>query len=240
MISGFYTARSGLNAHQEHLNTISNNMANVNTVGFKPMRTAFTDLMYQNINREEVENEALVGRGVKINKNDVQMTVGRLEATQYPLDFAITSENGFFATETEYGETLYTRAGNFRLSNEDDTFYLVNGQGHRVLDEDGTEIEVEFDEQGNMVFDHSVIGVYTFSNPFGLELVGGNMFAETDVSGEAEVMEEPIIKQGYLEGSATEIATEMTKVIEASKAFSFTSRMIQVADEVEQTVNQLR
>lgn len=240
MIRGFYTARSGLNAHQEHMNTIANNIANVNTVGFKPMRTAFTDLMYQNLNREP-ENEALVGHGVKINKNDVLMAAGAYETTQRSLDFAITQENGFFALQDSFGEVYYTRDGNFHLSNDDDTFYLVGSNGEYVLDEDGEVIEVEFDEDTyEMDFDPAVIGVYTFSNPYGLSLVGVNRFIETDISGEATALEEPTLQVGVLEGSGVGIADEMTNVIEASKAFSFSSRMVQVADEVEQTINSLR
>ena len=241
MIRGFYTARSGLMAHQEHMNTISNNMANANTVGFKPMRTAFKDLMYQNLNRAEVENTAMVGHGVKINKNDLNMTNGALDATDYPLDFAIIDEGGFFAVQNAAGDIRYTRAGDFRLSNEDDTYYLVTGSYERVLDADGGEIEVEFDEEtGEMTFDESLIGVYRFPNPHGLEAAGGSAFVSTEMSGEAEVIEDPTIKAGFLERSSVDVSREMVSVIEASKAFSFSARMVQVADEVEQTVNALR
>lgn len=241
MIRGFYTARTGLKAHQEHMNTIANNMANVNTTGFKPMRTAFKDLIYQNLNREEVENEALVGHGVKINKNDVQMGPGALQPTSFALDYAILPENGFFALEDSQQNTFYTRAGDFKLSNEDDTYYLVTGNGDYVLDEDGSTIEIEFDEENQPIMDVN-IGVYSFPNPYGLSLVGQNKFVATDISGEAESLEDPqyLVKNGYVEGSAVEIAKEMADVIEASKAFSFSSRMVQVADEVEQTVNNLR
>lgn len=240
MIRGFYTARSGLKAHQEHLNTIGNNIANVNTVGFKPMRTSFTDLMYQNLNRVDVENEILVGHGVKINKNDPMMAAAGFEATDYPLDYAIVEENGFFAVENQQGQIYYTRAGDFRLSNEDDTYYLVTGNGDKVLDADGTTIEVEFDDANNMIFDPSVIGVYSFPNPYGLSLIGNSLFAETPESGAAEALEEPTLKSGYVERSGVEISNEMVNMIEASKAFSFSSRMLQVTDEVEQTVNSLR
>lgn len=241
MIRGFYTARSGLVAHQEHMNTIANNMANVNTVGFKPMRTAFKDLMYQNLNRADVENVAMVGHGVKINKNDLLMASGPMEFTDYPLDFAIVDEGGFFAVQTPgTDEVSYTRAGNFRLSNEDDTYYLVGPDNRRVLDADGAEIEVEFDAENNMLLDPTLIGVYRFPNPYGLEARGGNVFAVTDMSGEPEAIELPTLKSGYLERSSVEISNEMVNVIESQKAFSFSSRMVQVADEVEQTINSLR
>ncbi len=240
MIRGFYTARSGLLAHQEHMSVIANNLANTNTVGFKPMRTAFSDLMYQNLNRVRDENVAMTGHGTKINKNDLLMNPGNFEATQRNLDFAITDEDGFFATETPEGNIQYSKAGNFGLSKVDDTYYLVNGSNARVLDADGQQIEVTFDEEENMQFNPTQIGVYRFPNKLGLNAVDGNSFLQTGMSGEPEAIENPKLKQGFLEGSATEVANEMANVIEASKAFSFSSRMVQVADEIEQTINQLR
>jgi flagellar basal-body rod protein FlgG len=222
------------------MNLIANNMANVNTVGYKPMRTAFTDLLYQNINREEVENEAMIGHGVKINKNDSMMAEGPLEATDYPMDLALLDPENFFAVQDAQGNTFYTRAGNFRLSLEDDVFYLVGTTGERALDADGEQIEIEFDENGDMIWDPAVVGAFTFPNPYGLSRVGGNLFAVTDMSGEAEAVEMPQFKQNYLERSAVNIADEMSNVIIAQKAFNFASRMVMVADEVEQTINSLR
>lgn len=240
MIRGFYTARSGLIAHQEHMSVMANNLANTNTVGFKPMRTSFTDLMYQNLNRVRNENEAQTGHGVKINKTDLNMNASALQATGRSLDFTIVDDGGFFAVETSSEAVHYSRAGDFNLSNVDDTYYLVNGNGDYVLDADGERIEIEFDDQNNMIFDPEVIGVYRFPNPWGLEAINGNSFVQTDVSGEPEAIEEPKLKSGYLENSGVEISTEMVNVIEASRAFSFSSKMVQVADEIEQTVNSLR
>lgn len=248
---------------------MANNLANVNTVGFKPMRTAFADLMYQNLNRVRNENVAMTGHGVKINKNDLMMHQGSLQPTDMPLDFSILDANGFFAVETPSGEIKYSRAGNFSLSNVDGTFFLVNGEGNRVLDAEGEQIEVEFeqverkipeldedgnpklDEDGNIIYNISFsdgdpivgaeqIGVYRFPNPYGLDAIDANSFVQTDISGEAEAVEAPRLKQGYIEASAVDIAQEMANVIEASKAFSFSSRMVTVADEIEQTVNQMR
>lgn len=240
MIRGFYSARSGLVAHQEHMNTIANNLANVNTVGFKPMRTAFKDLLNQNLNRAGVESSAMIGNGVKINKNDILMAQGALDNTEYPLDFALLDDSGFFAVQNAAGEVRYTRAGNFQMSDDDGTFYLVNSSGDRVLDMDGSEIELAFDNAGELDFDPAEIGVYRFLNPFGLEAGGDNVYYATDVSGEPEVIDEPNLMRGYLERSGVEVSKEMASVIESQKAFSFSAKMIQVADEVEQVVNSLR
>lgn len=240
MIRGFYTARSGLMAHQEHMSVMANNIANVNTVGFKPMRTAFTDLIYQNLNRVENENVAQTGHGVKINKNDIMMNQGSLISTDGQFDFAIMNEGGFFAVQTPTGETRYSRAGDFRLSDSDGTYYLVDGSGNRVLTADGSEIEVSFDDGADVTFDSSEIGVFRFPNPWGLESREGTTFIQTEMSGEAEAVESPTLRQGYLENSGVEISVEMVNIIEASKAFSFNSKMVQVADEIEQTINGLR
>jgi flagellar basal body rod protein FlgG len=307
MIRGFYTARAGLMAHQEHMSILSNNLANTNTVGFKPMRPAFRDLLYQNLNRAEIENVAQTGHGTKINKTDIMMNMGNPEATYRELDFLITDESGFFQTETAEGQIQYTKAGNFSMSLEDDVFYLVNGNGDYVLDVDGERIEIEFneyievvdpegtirkkpkldadgnpvldsrgdpvmefdlDENGNyqydpvtrqelanpdygeIILDSGRLALYRFPNKWGLEAIDGNAFLQTEFSGEP-VLIEPVeledgtslqqaLRQGYLEGSATEVANEMVHVIEAQRAFSFSSKMVQVADEIEQVVNSLR
>jgi flagellar basal body rod protein FlgG len=289
MIRGFFTARSGLIAHQEHMSILSNNLANTNTVGFKPMRAAFRDLLYQNLNRAEVENVAQTGHGTKINKTDIMMNMGNPEATYRELDFLITDDSGFFQTETAEGQIQYTKAGNFALSLVDDTYYLINGNGDYVLDIDGERIEIEFneyvdvtdtrpqvdengdivrDENGEIVYeeftrqelanpnygdimlDSGRIAIYRFPNKWGLEAIDGNAFLQTEFSGEPALIEpvdledgtsvQQALRQGYLEGSATEIANEMVNVIQAQRAFSFSSKMVQVADEIEQVVNSLR
>jgi len=240
MISGFYTARSGLMAQQSAMDMAANNIANVNTVGFRAAKVSFADLIYQNLNREGAENPAMVGHGVKVDKTDLLMTSGGPKATDYALDYFIRDNEGFFAVETAAGNIEYTKAGNFILDNDGGSFYLAASNGDRVLDVDGGEIEVEFDENNNPVIDSSLIGVYRFPNFYGLSSVGGNRLVPTDISGEAELIEDAGLMNGYLEGSNAELSNEMVRVIEASKAFSFNSRIVMVADEIEQTINQLR
>ena len=291
MIRGFYSAKLGVLAQQENMNLIANNMANVNTVGFKSLRTSFTDLIYQNLNRAVADQPAMVGHGVKINKTDVVIGQGALSPTSRPFDVALTGEGQYFAVRNAAGDIQYTRAGNFIMSqDEDGYFYLAASNGDRVLNADLEEIRITFEQveqkdrneitepvmvpaldddgntihtpqrdadgnivyetrvefgnpyyvDGNPVFPLSEIGVFRFNNPYGLYLVGDNRYVATDTSGEAMEEENPLMQAGYLENSNVEIANEMVKVIEASKAFSFNSRMIQVADEIEQTVNNLR
>jgi len=323
------------------MNVLSNNMANVNTVGFKHQRVSFTDLIYQNINRPTAENPAMIGHGVRINKTDLIMTQGPLQQTERFLDFALTSAGQFFAVQSPTGEIEFTRQGNFILSADEDgdTFYLATPNGDRVLNSDFEPIQIAFqqveqpelsnqlrldrdglpiprydengvrlpapnqfemennvpwvwqealDEDGNRIpiwatepirdgqgnittpgvqavvdgvprfrmeqvpgettivngppaIDMNEIGIFRFDNPYGLFLIGNSRFVPSDNSGEAvEVEGFRGIRAGFLEGSNVEVGNEMVKVIEASRAFSFASRMIQTADEIEQTVNNLR
>jgi len=290
MIRGFYNARSGLIAHQDRMNLISNNIANVDTVGFKPMRTAFKDLIYQNLNRTEmgqgrqlyrnpVDADPLhVGHGVKINKNDILLSQGAPSPSGRDMDMALLSDNAFFAVQTRGGEIRYTRNGNFSWNNDDGNWYIVNGNGERLLDSDWQPLEAQPDENGNLptfnitgelVFFEEVtenintpglapgqeqptrtrieenvvaeLGVFRFSNPFALWSQEGTTFFPTPESGPAILIEgDPPILKGYLENSSVYIGQEMINMIEAQRAFSFNSRMIQTADEIEQTVNSLR
>ncbi len=222
-------------SQQTNMNTIANNMANISTTAYKPQQAAFSALMYQNIYGGGGEGNYIAGgHGVRIQKTGIDFTQGDLQSTNRPLDCAILGE-GFFAIENrEDGTVTYSRDGNFQLSVDDSNTYLVNGAGNYVLDADGERIEIE---NG---FDSSKVGVYRFPNQYGLELAGGNQYKDTERSGEAEAVENPVIKTGYLENSRVQIAQEMVKMIEASKGFSFGSRIVQTADDMEKVINQLR
>lgn len=237
MIRGFYAAASGLVTQQTHLNTIANNIANVNTTAFKPQQAAFSSLLYENLNGG-AGNLITNGHGVKVQHTGLDFAQGTPIKTDKPTDLAILGE-GFFAIENRWDEGItYTRDGAFRYAMEDGDMYLVNGAGDYVLTMDGDRMEIEAGE----VFDVSEVGVFSFPNPYGLQAIGGNQYLETELSGEAEEMEEPapVVKTGYLESSAVQLAEEMVKMIEASKGFAFNSRVIQAADEMEKLSNQLR
>lgn len=222
-------------SQQTNLNTIANNMANTSTTAYKPQQVAFSALMYQNIYGGGGEGNYISGgHGVRVQKTGIDFTQGDLKSTDMPMDCAILGE-GFFAIENrEDGTITYSRDGSFELSVDDSETYLVNSAGNYVLDADEERIEIE---DG---FDSAKVGVYRFPNQYGLELAGGNQYKATEISGEAEAVEEPTIKTGYLENSRVQIAQEMVKMIEASKGFSFGSRIVQTADEMEKVINQLR
>ncbi|MBC3797075.1 flagellar hook-basal body protein [Acetobacterium tundrae] len=233
MIRGFYAASSGLISQQNYLNNIANNIANVNTTAFKPQVTAFSSLLYENIDGGSGTNIS-TGLGAKVEKNGINFTESGQEKTDMPLDCAIDG-NGFFAVQNKSTNAVtYTRDGAFSVSVEGDQKYLVNAEGNYVLGKDNNPI--------NMTngFDANSIGLFSFSNPYGLQLMGSNQYSATNVSGQATVDNQSTIKTGYLESSGTDLAGEMTKMIEASKAFSFNSKILQATDDMEKVVNQLR
>ncbi len=234
MIRGFYSATSGLISQQTHLDTIANNMANAGTNGYKPQQTSFATLLYENVNAPLAQIQT--GHGTRVLQNTTNFAQGEMRSTERNLDFAILG-NGFFALEEgETGNLSYTRDGNFQYKVEGDMRYLVNATGQYVLDGDGTRIEIEKGKDANA----AQLGVYEVPNSYGLEHLGGNRYAVTTTSGEAEGVENPNIKQGYLEASKVDVAKEMVKMIEASKAFALNSKVVTTADELEQITNQLR
>lgn len=235
-------------SQQTNMNTIANNLANIGTTAFKPQNTAFSALMYQNVNGGD-GNFISNGHGVKVQKTGIDFTQGDLKNTGVPTDCAIEGD-GFFAVENrDDGSITYSRDGSFRLSMEDSTSYLVNAAGNYVLTADEERIEVPAvtvttDTSGNTTmtggFDASKVGVFKFANNYGLELAGGGQYRATDSSGEAEAVEKPKIRTGYLESSRVQLAQEMVKMIEASKAFGLGAKVVQTADDMEKVVNQLR
>lgn len=252
MIRGFYSSVSSLLSQQTNLNTIANNMANVGTTAFKPQRTAFSTMLYSEMNGG-AGTMLTVGNGVNVTQTGIDFTVGSLQQTGLPLDFAITGE-GFFALENdESDEPTYTRDGSFKVIMDGDDAYLGNATGNYVLDAEGDRIELQKavitvgeekteTETGEWDYTAIVPGVYTFPNQYELKLLGGNQYAATERSGEAEAVEveEPPVMQGFLESSQVQLSQEMVRMIEASKGFSFGAKLVQTADEIEKTVNQLR
>lgn len=247
MIRGFYSAASGMTSQQTNLNSIANNVANISTTGFKPQQASFSSLLYENINGQS--NPIQCGHGIRLGQLGIDFKQGQLFNTEMPLDCAILGE-GFFAVEDQMNGTVtYTRDGNFQIQVDGKDRYLVNSSGEYVLDPDGdrielkekiTEVNGKKTGTGQLDLDQSGIGVWTFPNPYALNLIGGNRFEATEAAGEPEAVENPAIQFGYLESSAVDMAKEMVKMIEASKAFSLNSRVLQTADELEKTVNQWR
>jgi flagellar basal body rod protein FlgG len=244
----FYTGASGLMAYQNEIDVIGHNIANVNTTGYKSTKASFRDLIYSNmdanINRElEQDDKNKVGHGVKFAGQDMLFTQGILQSTGYALDFAIAGE-GLFAVENE--ENIeYTRNGNFDISIEDGENYLVTSDGSYVLDRNGEHAKILYDDYGSI--DSSAIAeslaVYTFDNPYGLQRTDRSSFLVTDISGQpvmTNLSHENRIYTSTLENSNVDIAKEMSDMIVSQKAYQFSAKVVQVADELEEVANSLR
>ncbi|GAA6983540.1 flagellar basal-body rod protein FlgG [Helicobacter pylori] len=261
MLRSLYSATSGMLAQQTHIDTTSNNIANVNTTGFKKSRADFNDLFYQAMqyagtntsNTTLSPNGMEVGLGVRPSAITKMFSQGSPKETENNLDVAITGK-GFFQVQLPDGTTAYTRSGNFKL---DEQGNLVTSEGYLLipqitLPEDTTQVNIGVDgtvsvTQG-LQTTSNVIGQITlanFVNPAGLHSMGDNLFSITNASGEAIVGNPDSqglgkLRQGFLELSNVRLVEEMTDLITAQRAYEANSKSIQTADSMLQTVNSLK
>ena len=232
MIKAYYTATNGAISNQNYLDVLSNNMANIQTEGFKKTKAEFSDLLYTNIREPEGANSDLKsGSGSRINKTDVIFSQGAPYLTGAPTDFAITGE-GFFAIQFEE-ENLFTRGGSFDITNIDDENFLTY-QGGYVLNKDEEPIIIE---NADDILD---VGVFTFANNADLAQAGNNLYRIANEDAEYSLLENAKVMKGYLEASNVEVSEEMVKLIQIQRAFQLNSKIIQTADEIEQTINSLK
>lgn len=265
-IIALQSASTGLTALNTQLDVIANNLANVNTPGFKQSRANFQDLLYleraqagtENANGDQRPTGLYVGLGVQVSATQQSFEQGAPLATGRTLDIMIEG-NGFFRVQTEpevgngYG---YARAGNFTLNSEGE-IVLANDQGRRLdpnvsIPEDATQVsissngEVSVIQPGNI--EPTVVGqieIATFINPAGLESIGENLWIETAASGPAQTGEPSTenrgkLLQGYLEASNVDPTKELIELIRTQRAFDMNSQVIRASDEVLRTVSQLR
>lgn len=242
---GFYSGVTGLGAFQTAMNITGNNIANSNTTGYKPEKTTFRDLIYTEM-YVNTETDPIVGTGVKAMSGGFDFSGSGLQLTEGVYDFALTGD-GFFALE-QNGEMVFTRDGAFQAGSVGDDYYLVASDGSFVLDSEGNRIQLEREENGiNLITDGLVdrIGIYQVDNPEYMTAISGNRFTETDASGilwvvNADGEGSRQIRAGALERSGVSLSDEMTNMILAQRGFQMSSRVIQTADEIEDTVNNLR
>ncbi len=247
-------AGTGMLAQQMNVEVISNNIANMNTTGFKRQRAEFQDLLYQTIQRPGAETGAVGQRratGIQIGVGVAAAGVyrideqGDLNATGGRFDLAIDGR-GYFRVEMPSGEEAYTRAGSLQVSAEGD---LVTPEGYRVLPgasipEDALDViisdtgTVQVRRAGETeLSDVGEIELASFQNEAGLSSLGQNLLAETEASGIAIVglPGEPgfgTLRQGFLETSNVNPVSEITNLITAQRAYEMNSRVIQTADEM--------
>ncbi len=266
-ITALYSAASGMRALDTKLNVLANNLANVNTVGFKRSRTNFEDLLYQtrrepgirNAQDEPIPHGILVGLGAQVSGTQLNFGEGGVDTTNGKLDLMIQGE-GFFQVRTIYqGQeaVAYTRAGNY-VRNSEGNLVLGNSEGS-LLDppvQVSTEIptsqiaigydgSVSVRDESGAITEVGQIQLARFSNKEGLLAIGKNLFLATDASGEA-VTANPrtdgmgAIQQGALELSNVDPVRELVELITTQRAFELNSQSIQAANESLQIVGNLR
>jgi len=266
-ISALHSASTGLSALQTELDVIANNLANVNTKGFKRSRVNFEDLIYQekaqpgveNANGDERPTGQYVGLGTRVSGTQTNFSQGSPINTERSLDVMVDGE-GFFqvdvAQETGTG-VAYTRAGNFFV-NSDQELVLGNSEGPRLtnpgIDVPANTTRVESSADGtiqahtNDAVDPQELGqiqLATFVNKEGLKPIGGNLYIESAASGppiEGVPGEGQFgtILQGHLEGSNVQPVKELVDLIKTQRAFEMNSQSIQSADRALQTISNLR
>lgn len=253
-----YSAATGMEAQQLNLNTIANNLANVNTPGFKRSKIEFQDLLYQKPRASGTDSGGgnlvptgiEIGNGSRVAATSKVFTQGQLTNTGGKLDLAIQGE-GFFEVQRADGTIAYTRDGSFKL----------NAQG-QVVTIDGFPIlsgfqtipagsEVTISEDGQVTV-QSNTGTQTFrltatrfANPSGLRSLGGNLYEETAASGTPETGnpgEQGFGRtiQGYIENSNVNIVEEMVNLIIAQRAYEINSKSIQTSDEMLQNIANMK
>lgn len=270
MVRSLWTAASGMIAQQNNVDTIANNLANVNTTGYKTEVAEFKSLLYQDIqtkttsaNGERKPVSAQVGLGVRNSSVTSRFTQGNFYDSTNDLAFAVSGD-GFFGIKGEDGNTYYTRNGDFHLAKYDKGLAITTSDGNVVLDSTGKAIILDEkivsskltvsangelcypDETNNAKSMGITIGLWQFNNPSGLEKIGDSSYAESAASGTpmnestATGLKKSDLRQGYLEGSNVQVVDEMVNMIVAQRAYELNSKAIQATDEMMSQANQLR
>ena len=261
MMRSLWTAGSGMTAQQFNIDTIANNLANVNTAGFKKSRVDFQDLLYQSVRYAgtpvtqgaQIPTGIQIGHGVRPVATQKIFTQGTFQQTDNPLDLVIEGE-GFFQVLMPDGTVAYTRDGAFKMDGEG---RLVTSDGFTLEPEilvpsNTVTVSVGTDGTVSAVLDGESepqnlgsIQLVRFVNPAGLQSFGRNLLLATAASGEP-IMGTPglegfgAIAQGYLEISNVGVVEEMVNMIIAQRAYETNSKAIQASDEMLQTANNLR
>ncbi len=258
MIDALYISASGLRGEQKQIDVISNNVANMQTPGFKRSRVNFAEVATAAVaaqsNESELTTQSLMrGNGARVISTSTLFSPGEMRQTQGALDLAIDG-NGFFELEAADGSTVYTRDGQFRL---DDEGFLASIHGQRLahsvqIPADAKDIRI--DAKGEITAllagdeARSVLGdieLATFAAPDALVSIGNNRYVPNEASGMVSYgrPNEPgfgQLQQGYVELANVEMIDEMSALVLAQRAYQLNARVLQAADQVLETINNLR
>lgn len=257
--AALHVARTGLDAQNMRMQVIANNLANVNTTGFKRDRASFETLAYQALTTPGAASSdstkfatgTNLGTGVQINGTAKIETQGSLQTTDNSLDMAVEG-SGYFQVAMPDGRTGYTRDGNFTLSAEGN---IVNSDGYQLqpqiqIPQGAEKITIGTDGTVSATMPGATettevgkIEIATFTNPAGLQSEGNNLLTETASSGQPQVGPGGIdgrgeIRQGALEASNVNIVEELVDMIETQRAYEVNSKMISATDQMLQYANQ--
>ncbi|MCR5724851.1 MAG: flagellar basal-body rod protein FlgF [Treponema sp.] len=256
MIRGWYTGASGMNAQQNRLDAIANNLANVDTVGYKrdvAVSKNFSELLLRRVDADGVYKTSFgsadvapvigkLGLGVETNENYTEFEQGSFRLTDQPTDFAL-GDAGFFAVQTPDGER-YTRNGNFILGKEG---ILETKEGYPLLGENGiirlADDKFRLDQDG-MIYDSEGelvdrVKVVRFENERYLKKQGDNLWNSNAISGKAYIAEgneRPRMIQNYLEMSNVNVVNEMVRMIEVNRAYEANQKTMQSEDSMMSTL----
>lgn len=259
MHGALFVAKTGLSAQDTSLKVISNNLANVSTVGFKKDRAVFEDLLYQTVRQpgaETAEGNQLpsglqLGNGVRVVGTQKMFSTGEIQVTDETFDVAINGR-GFFQVTMPNGDIGYTRNGQFHLNSDNE---LVTAEGYLIepaitlpddvqsftVGVDGTvEVVVAGDATPTQI---GTLEIADFVNPQGLQAIGQNLFIETAASGAPQVAQPGdeglgILRQGMLEASNVNAVEELVNMITTQRAYEINSKVISTADEMLSFVTQ--
>ncbi|MDD3760176.1 MAG: flagellar basal-body rod protein FlgG [Acidithiobacillus sp.] len=251
MMRSLYVAATGLEGEQTKMDVIANNLANVNTTGFKQSRAVFQDLLYQNLRQPGAQSSQTtqypsglqLGTGVRVVATERLMTQGNLTQTGNALDVGINGQ-GFFQILEPNGTIAYTRDGTFQLNNQGQ---LVTSNGYLLqppvtippnaqsitIGEDGT-VSVVLPGQAAPQ-QVGTIQLANFINPTGLQSIGGNLYLQTGSSGAPQTGQPSLnglgtVQQGYLESSNVNVVSELVDMIATQRAYEINSKAVSTSD----------
>jgi flagellar basal-body rod protein FlgG len=253
-MQSLYTAATGMAAQQLNIDTISNNLANVSTSGFKKQRVEFQDLLYLNLKPAGTPTSPetntpiglQVGEGVKPVATQRIFTIGAIQNTNNPLDILIEGDDSFFQVTLPNGDTAYTRDGSFK---RDGNGNVVTSDGYYLnpsiqIPADASQIQIT--SQGQILVQIAGSAQQTqlgqleltrFVNPAGLQAMGHNLFKQTAASGDPiqgtpGSVSFPTVQQGSLESSNVDVVTEMVNLIVAQRAYEMNSKAVSTSDDM--------
>ncbi|HEX3728776.1 MAG TPA: flagellar basal-body rod protein FlgG [Opitutaceae bacterium] len=254
-----YSSATGMEAQEMNLNTIANNLANVNTPGFKRSKIEFQDLLYtkpraagaDSGNGGQIPTGIEVGNGAKVAATSKVFTQGQVSQTGQNLDLAIQGEGLFEVTQPD-GTLAYTRDGSFKLNAQGQVVTadgLPVGSGFQTIQNGATNITISQNGfvtvQGPNGPQNFQLSLSRFPNSAGLESLGGNLYSETAASGAPQTGAAGqagygSVLQGYLEGSNVNIVEEMVNLITAQRAYEVNSKSVQASDDMLQNAANMK